>query len=107
MLNQQTKGYRWPDGRDGALEMVATAQPARWGGELLRSFAHPGLKLAGHAHEHLAGLVEIGVLPGQRDRGLARMLGASPTEDINQGRLVMASSRASGLARRTNRLHQL
>ena len=57
--------------------MVATAQPDRWGVELLRSFAHPGLKLAGHAHEHLAGLVEIGVLPGQRDRGLARMLGAS------------------------------
>jgi hypothetical protein len=47
------------------------------GVQLLRSLAHPGLKLAGDAHEHLPGLVEIGMLAGQRDRGLARMLGAS------------------------------
>ena len=30
-----------------------------------------------------------------------------PTEDMSHGRLVIASRRASGLAKRTNKLHQL
>jgi hypothetical protein len=52
------------------------------------------------------------MLDRERNRGLAGMPGAPTdqghlTKGINQGRLVMASSRASGLAKRTNRLHQL
>lgn len=44
----------------------------------------------------------------QRDRRLTSVLRpAADREDISHGRLVIASRRASGWARRTNSLHQL
>ena len=78
MICEQTNELRWPDSGDGALEMITTQQPDRCDAQLLRSLAHPGLKLAGYAHEHLPRLVEIGMLAGQRNRGLARMGGRTP-----------------------------
>ena len=76
-------GPGWSEGREGALEIFAAVHPDRSGFQLLRSLAHPGLKLAGYAREHLPGLVEVGVLAGQRNRGLARVLGA-PTDRGHQ-----------------------
>ena len=77
MIGQQAVWFRWSDSRNDALEMLATAQPDRWAVKLLRSFAPPGLKLLGDVRQQLPSLVEIGMLAGQRDRGLARMLGSS------------------------------
>lgn len=94
MFLQQTEGFWWSDRGEGTFEMIAAQAPDRGDAQLLRSFTHPGLKLAGDAHQHLPCFVEVGMLAGQ-------------TEDISQGRRVMASKRASGLARRTNRLHPL
>lgn len=56
--------------------MLAATHPHRSGVQLLRSISRPRLKLAGDTHEHLPGLVEAGMLAGERDRGLAGMLGA-------------------------------
>ena len=77
MIGQQAVWFRWSDSRNDALEMLATAQPDRWAVKLLRSLAPPGLKLLGDVRQQLPSLVEIGMLAGQRDRGLARMLGSS------------------------------
>ena len=76
MIWQQTDGFGWSNSRNGALEMIATQQPYRSDAQLLRSFAHPSFKLAGDAHEHVPGFVEMGMLAGQGDRRLAGMLGA-------------------------------
>ena len=65
------------------------------------------LKQGGDVHQRCPSLLEMGVQTGQCDRRLPRVLRSASPEEINQGRLVMASRRASGCARRTNRLHQL
>ena len=87
--------------------MIADAEPKGHRVQLLRSFGKPALKRGGDAHQRCASLLEMSVQTGQCDRRLPRGLRSASPEEINQGRLVMASRRASGCARRTNRLHQL
>lgn len=60
---QQADDFLWSDGGNDAFEMIAAQQPDRCDIQLLRSFAHPGLKLGGYAHEHVPGFVEIGIAP--------------------------------------------
>ena len=96
MMGQQTKGCRWSDGREGALEMLAAAQPHRSSVQLLRSVARPGLELGGDAHEHLPGLVEVGVLAGEPDRGLAGVLGPSADHLSDLVQMIAATLGGAG-----------
>ena len=113
MIFQEPMRRRWPDACENAFEMIADESPDGGWVQLLHSANHPALKPGGDKHQGIARLAKFGMQSGQREglasghRRLAACSVLRPTEDINHGRLVIASRRACGLARRTNRLHQL
>lgn len=56
--------------------MLAAPLADRCAAQRLRSFGRPGFKLPGNAHQYLFGLAAVQA--GQRDRGLAGVLGPAP-----------------------------
>ena len=49
---------------EGVREMITTQLPDRRDIQLLRSFAHPRLKLAGDVYQRLPGLADAGMQAG-------------------------------------------
>ena len=107
MIFEKPMHWRRGDPGEHMLQMSADEIPYGDRVQLLRSLDNPALKEGRDAHQRCPCLPEMGVQAGQREGRLAGMFRPCPTEDINHGRLVIASRRASGLAKRTNRLHQL
>lgn len=77
MIWPQMSRWRRADCGEGELEVIAAQLPDRCDIERLRSFGNPGLKLAGDAHQRLPGFAKVGMQSGERDRGLAGMLGTA------------------------------
>ena len=96
---------RWADGSEEVLEMIANAMPDGGRGQLLRSLDHPALEQGRDTHQRCPCLLEIGMRSRERDRRLLRMLG--PASDRGHQPRSARDRRASGCARRTNRLHPL
>ena len=85
---------------EGLFEMVATQMPDGVESQLLRSIDDSGVEQDGEAHERFARRLEVACGP-------VIVFVVSQVRDVARRRLVMPSRRALGLARRTNRLHQL
>ena len=106
IFEKSMRGWRSDPGED-TFEMIADEVPDGRRVQLLRSTGDPALKQGGDTHQRPRALPKSACWPVSVIVVWPACSVLRPTEDINHGRRVIASRRASGFARRTNRLYPL